>query len=386
MNEQRERRYIAAADLLRIFCVGGVAWFHIWQQSWLDPGFAVAGVWVDVSRLVRRGYMLVDLMLLLSGFLLYWPEALRAREGRPFSPAAGFYRRRAARILPSYLFAVLTAAAVCLFSGPVPGSPPLWQDLLTHLSFTTTFTRPTYLWTNLNGVLWTLAVEVQIYLLFPLIGRLFRRSPVPVWAFMTALALFCRGLVSRFADPTMFFNQLPCMLDLYAFGMMTAHLLSLRKKGEGSRRRKLVWALVSVLALLGILEVLWQQHPVDGRDLQLLQLYWRLPLAVLGGVYLYAGGCWGARISRAVGNPPVRFLAGISYNFYIWHQYLAVKLKELHLPPYTAPELPQMTEGLGWQRLYNFYCWAAALLAAVLATYLIEKPAAQLLGKRRERP
>ena len=82
MTPSRDRNYLAAADLLRVFAVGLVAWFHIWQQSWLDPGFRLAGAYIDLQRIVRRGYMAVDLMLLLSGFLLYLPAARRARRGR----------------------------------------------------------------------------------------------------------------------------------------------------------------------------------------------------------------------------------------------------------------------------------------------------------------
>ena len=64
------RRYFAAADVLRILCIFTVAWFHIWQQSWLDPSFRIAGHYFDLQRIVRRGYMLVDLTLLLTGCML----------------------------------------------------------------------------------------------------------------------------------------------------------------------------------------------------------------------------------------------------------------------------------------------------------------------------
>ena len=65
------RRYFAAADVLRILCIFTVAWFHIWQQSWLDPSFRIAGHYFDLQRIVRRGYMLVDLTLMLTGCVQY---------------------------------------------------------------------------------------------------------------------------------------------------------------------------------------------------------------------------------------------------------------------------------------------------------------------------
>ena len=374
MSLRRDDNYVAAADLLRVICVGLVAWFHIWQQSWLDPGFRLAGVWIDVQRVVRRGYMPVDVMLLLSGFLLYLPVARR----QTMPDTREFYRRRLWRILPSYLLAVGVAAALALRDGTVPGGAPLWKDLITHLTFTHTFWRDTYLWSSLNGVLWTLAIEMQFYLLFPLTGRLFLRHPWPTWAGMTALALWSRFLTDQIADPSVLFNQLPCMLDLYAFGMLSAHLL------RGRERRGGLLPLPGMLVCLaGMIWVLWEQNPADGRAVQHLQLFWRLPLAVFGAGFLWFGGQLGPGLSLGVGNPVIRFLSAISYNFYIWHQYLAVKLKEWRLPPYVS-DLPQMNEGIAWRRQYSLYCWLAALAAAALATYLWEKPWVRLgLKKRR---
>lgn len=375
-----DRPYLAAADLLRVLSVGTVAWFHIWQQSWLDPGFSVLGTWVDLQRLVRRGYMMVDLLLLLSGFLLYLPCARRRARGEaPLPDTAGFYRRRLARILPSYLLAIAVGVVMAQVSGPVAGSPPLWKDLLTHLTFTHTFFADTYLWTNLDGVLWTLAVEMQFYLLFPLAARLFARRPWRTWAGMTALALLCRWGVAQMDDPTLWINQLPCMLDLYAFGMLAAHLLA---AGPDPARRGWAWAAASLGCLLAVGAVLWVQSPVTNLDTQRLQLAWRLPLALAGSGFLYCGARWPTGLARAVGNPVTRFLAGISYNFYIWHQYLAVKLKQWHIPPYVS-ELPQQTEGRLWQQQYTWLWLALALVLATLATELVEKPGGRLLDPAR---
>ncbi len=369
MTPRNGKNYIAAADFLRVLAVGLVACFHIWQQSWLDPGFSLGGVYFDLQRIIRRGYMAVDLMLLLSGFLLYLPVA---RSGK-MPDTLTFYGRRLQRILPSYLFAVFAALVFARIFGREPGSPPLWKDLLAHLTFTHTFWRASYYWTSLNAALWTLAVEMQFYLLFPLIGRIFQKAPWPVFAVMTALGLGTGALAVRAEDIGMVFNQLPCMLHLYACGMLSAHLLA----RHGGKLPGWLCAAGSAVCLLGIFRVLWVQNPADARDLNVLQVLWRLPLGLLGGGFLWCGAQWGPVLSRALGNPVTKFCAGISYNFYIWHQYLAVKLKLWRLPPYTA-ELPQMSEGRSWQLRYTVLCFAAAIAAAALLTYFVEKPASRL--------
>lgn len=375
--------YLAAADLLRVVSVGLVAWFHIWQQSWLDPGFSLFGHWVDLQRLVRRGYMMVDLMLLLSGFLLYLPYIRRVREGRPALDVPTFYRKRLLRILPSYLLAVGIAFIFSLVRNDAyGGTAALWKDLLAHLTFTHTFSYRNYVWTSLNVALWTLAVEMQFYLFFPWVAKAFSRRPGITFSLMTGLALAWRAMVSAMADPTVWFNQLPGMLDLYAFGMLAAQLLSRREEP----RRSWWNAAGALVCLLGIFRIQYLQSPANGREMQLLQMAWRLPLAVLGGGFLLCGCRWPRRLDAVTGNRVTRFLAGISYNFYIWHQYLAVKLKEWHIPAYTAESLPQATEGLAWQRNYTFCCVLFALAAAVLVTYLAERPIVRWGTRKKAEP
>ena len=371
MRDDRRKNYIAAADFLRVFAVGLVACFHIWQQSWLDPGFVLAGVRFDLQRIIRRGYMGVDLMLVLGGFLLYLPVA---RSGK--MPRTGeFYKKRLWRILPSYLAAIGICLVFAWIYGREPGSAPLWKDLIAHLTFTHTFWYGTYLWSSLNVALWTLAVEMQFYLLFPLLGRAFLARPYLTAAGMTLLALGCRRAISPLPEISILFNQLPCMLDLYACGMLAAHALAPREE-----RSHWLFGLGSALCLGGILWVLYHQSPVDNRDLNQLQMLWRLPLGVLGALFLWCGGQWGPALARAAGNKLTRWCAMISYNFYIWHQYLAVKLKTWHLPPYTT-EPPQMYEGRVWQLVYTLLCFLAAFAAAALMTYGVEQGAYRLKAR-----
>ena len=80
--------YAAAGDFLRVFCVFMIGWYHIWQQSWLTPVLALENFRLDVYPYVRAGYMFVDLMLLLSGFLLYLPYANGKKVGEQNAPVS----------------------------------------------------------------------------------------------------------------------------------------------------------------------------------------------------------------------------------------------------------------------------------------------------------
>ena len=98
-----DTRHVDVLDGVRALCIFIVAWYHIWQQSWLWPVLSVGGATLNLDPLVRSGYIWVDAMLLISGFLLYLPYAREMDSPLPSLPETkGFFVRRALRILPSY--------------------------------------------------------------------------------------------------------------------------------------------------------------------------------------------------------------------------------------------------------------------------------------------
>ncbi len=368
-----------AGDFLRVASVGLVGWFHIWQQSWLNPDLHLFGRSFRIYPLVACGYMFVDLMLLLSGFLLMlgW-QAGRNRRARDF------YIARAARILPSYLLCI----AIMLFAFALPGrlyrSPgAMWKDLLAHLSFTHNFFYDTYLATPLNGVLWTLAVEVQFYLIFPLLARAFDRAPVRTWGCMVALAMLIRLTIILYAeDSAIYFNRLTAMLDVYANGMLAAHIYRrLAKKPQSARRAWLSTAL-TILAVVGVYRILCAQHLRSGTEnIRMGQMLWRFPLSALGCVFLVCGSR-SIRLMRALfSNRVVCFLSSLSFNFYIWHQFLAVKLKAWRIPYYEGVN-PNQAGLQPWQNRYTLICFVGSLALSLLITYLVEKPCARWIKRR----
>ena len=105
-----DTRHVDVLDGVRALAILIVAWYHIWQQSWLRPYIYVestGGVYLNAEPLVRSGYIMVDVMLLISGFLLFLPYARHMIEGGPRPSIKEFYVKRALRILPTYWFSVL---------------------------------------------------------------------------------------------------------------------------------------------------------------------------------------------------------------------------------------------------------------------------------------
>ncbi len=372
--------YADAGDLLRVVCVALIGWYHIWQQSWLNPDLNILGHTIRLYPIVACGYMFVDLMLLLSGFLLML-GFLSGRSRR----TGPFYAARAARILPSYLLCIFI---MLLLAFLVPGNAysstrHLWTDILSHLSFTHNFFPESYSFTKLNGALWTLAVEVQFYLVFPLLARAFKKKPALTYACMTILAFACRYLIAtRLSDTSIYVNRLGAMLDVYANGMLAACLY--QRLARRPQRAAEAWlsTLIAIACAAGVYLILSRQLARSGgENVRMGQLFWRYPLSLLGSLFLISGSR-GIRLFRLLlSNRLVRFLSGISFNFYIWHQFIAVQLKKLRIPPYTGTT-PNQDGQQPWQSQYTLCCFAAALGASLLITYLVEKPCARWIKRR----
>jgi peptidoglycan/LPS O-acetylase OafA/YrhL len=108
-------------------------------------------------------------------------------------------------------------------------------DLVTHLLFIHTWFPLRY--GTIDGVLWTLAVEVEFYALFPLLWWCFKRLPWLTAATMIAVAWWWRLAMAQCCYATLFAQyeeNLPGYLDIFAFGMISAQL---SPNGTSARER-----------------------------------------------------------------------------------------------------------------------------------------------------
>ncbi len=316
----------------------------------------------------RFGWIGVNLFLVISGFVIGL-SALggHAREGTGFR--ARFARRRAARIVPLYL---LTGLAYLLLvdSSLLQGSVS-WLALQvgTHLLFVHNLSPKTF--GTINGPNWSVALEVQFYLLMLWITPWLARVPALrlLVGGLLAAALFrwvtTLVLVPGVAKPGtqhVISVWLPGVIDHFAVGIFLAKAV----RGEAGTSPRAVlqpgwvrFAGFSVTALaLSLLS-----GEVLGRG-----IYWTSPLIIALLPTLLAAGlaCMVAAAltfphQHAVAHQPLRYLGQISYGIYLWH----------------APVLVSVLQRkIGWQgpTLLAFVL-AATLLLAACTWHLVEKPA-----------
>ncbi len=136
-----------------------------------------------VSKIFSVGHLGVELFFIVSGFILSLPFARSwLNDGAPVSLSA-YYFRRLTRIEPPYvihlIFLFLLCAAVLRFQ---PAHRDLFHDagwfaysgkhIMASLVYSNGFIYGTHPYPN--EVLWSLEVEVQFYLLAPLLARVFK--------------------------------------------------------------------------------------------------------------------------------------------------------------------------------------------------------------------
>jgi len=378
-------KHVGVLDGVRALCVFFVAWFHVWQQSWLTPGFTLFGKAVSLDVVVRSGYIFVDGLILLSGFLLFLPYARHKVEGEKLPSMRDFYVKRVMRIVPSYYFCVfLMLFFVAIPQGRYASAGALLKDVLMHLTFTHTLSPETYLQTPLNGALWTLGVEAHAYIVFPLLALGFVKKPWITASVMLGAGFLYRGLVSVYVtDTAMWINQFPAFLDVYALGMLAAwaYVALVNKYKQPPVWLKPAATIIACGAVYVVILLMKSQASVSGYDaIRLTQMNQRFFLA-LALAFCMLGLALSFRFIRFLfSNRLIKFLSMISFNYYIWHQLLAVWLKQWRFPPYVNPQ-PYMAGEQPWQTQYTFACFALAILLASALTFGLEKPAAALVHK-----
>ncbi len=394
---------IPELDGLRVLMIFMVGWFHIWQQSWLEPSFEIGGAWFSLDHIVRSGYVWVDATILLSAFLMLLPMARRwAACGDSGFSTRDFYLRKARRILPGYWFIILVFFfGICLPWDMYYGNGPyIVKDLFTHFTLIFPFWRDTYIYTPLGAASWTLSVVAQGYLLFPLMIRGLRKRPALTLCAMAGAAFAFRAwCLWGLTDYAMVVNTFVNFLDVYALGFLCAIIFARfenrRSRGcersggfsaDAEPKRTLLWQILATVLFFGCLVGVFELQRVQAyssfhAELQGRQMILR-PAFALGfaGMILSAPFCL-RPVRWLLGNRVTAFLAAISMNFYLIHQTLAVHMRRIGFPA-SASEMPNMAGEQPWQTQYTLLAFGLSLAAAVLVTYLIEKPAGKWLRRK----
>ncbi len=326
-------------DGLRAIAVGAVIAFHM------------------APALLPGGFLGVDIFFVISGFLITGiiDRDLAAGHFR----LGAFYGRRVRRIAPALLamLAVVgVAATVILLPTDLIG---FGKSVLAALASVSNI----YFWRDTDYFAraaltkpllhtWSLGIEEQYYLFFPLlliiVARWRRGWLLPLLAALALLSLAADVYGQRFSNGVPAFYLLPTRVWELAAGAILAVW-----PGRMSARR---WAAdVTAFAGLGLIVV-----ALAGTGPLPLALPVALP-AVVGAVLLLGSGAGAATlVARGLGLAPFVGLGLVSYSLYLWHWPVLVLARYVLVRDLTAAE--------------NAVALAAMLALAVLSWAVVERP------------
>jgi peptidoglycan/LPS O-acetylase OafA/YrhL len=309
---------------------------------------------------VTGGFVGVDIFFVISGYLITSILAAELRTGR-FSIAA-FYERRIRRIVPALLaMLIATTATAWIFLLPsemVSYSHSLLAALFSASNFffysqAGYFDAPSASKPLLHT--WSLAVEEQFYLFFPLllafIFRYWRRSLVAILGFISLLSLgFCIWATTNHPSFAFFWPftrawelQIGSLIALVNLPIFKSRLV--REAGT-----------LTGIGLIGYSLFVYTAYiPFPGIA--------ALP-PCLGAALIIAAGVYGtSMVGKLLSLRPVVFVGLISYSLYLWHWPVIVYQK---MGLVLFPGAPRQVEK-GITLLIGFS-------VAVLSWYFVERP------------
>ena len=321
-------RHLPALNGLRGVAVIGVVAYHL-QLGW-----------------ARGGYLGVDLFFVLSGFLIT-TLLLEEWVGSGRISLGAFWGRRARRLLPA-LFLVVVALAVYLVLNGLWGGPGAnglvdlsglrgdaistllyvnnWHSIFVHQSYFAQFSTPSPLQHT-----WSLAIEEQFYLVWPLVllvlfrfgRRGWRRAGVTLAVGLGILSsVLMAVLFTPGTDPSrVYYGTDTRLFDLMA-GATIAFVAAARPQPNARARRTLHLAapLAGVALLVFWVTAGYTTGVRAGMPTNFMFQGGFLVCAALAGVVVadtrlvQAGG-----LGRGLAWRPLHFVGTISYGIYLWH-------------------------------------------------------------------
>ena len=341
MEKTKVSARVAAFDGLRAIAITAVLITHVVPDNL--PG----------------GQLGVDLFFALSGYLI---TSLLLKEYDHFGRVSlkDFYIRRILRLAPALMVFAVVVTGFAL----VRHEPHAWGEFFAVITYTMNFVAAfKLLGDSLSmGHTWSLAVEEQFYLLWPLL-MIFLLGRARGWLLGATLGLVAIGLLTTFALQVMGVDTwmiyfLPTTrvapLLVGAAGAI-AHW-----RGLPAWCARLVaspWIAVTALALI----TAWFFHNTWG-DVWT----WRAGLAGFAALtvllIVHAIEAPGSIVTRILSLPPVAWLGRRSYAFYLWH----------------APVLWMLASSAESPWMQIMITFAATAAIAELSWRLVEAPALKL--------
>jgi len=357
--ETRKPERLNALTGLRCFAAINIVLFHFSNPQWFG--------WF--APVVNAGYASVSFFILLSGFVLAYNYAGRARGGQ--LDRVRFWKARFTRLYPIYLLSLLLSWQMVAPEQAIHSPGMFWTGMVLTPLLLQGWIPP--LATFLNTPAWTMSAESFYYVLFPWMAKW--KRPARPWHYAVQMAaVWGLGLIpgtlyvlfnpDGIAQPDRWsrgpwlqalkYTPLPHMAS-FAFGVLLANVDELVDRA-GSLR--LVQGLGGFAGIFGLLEL--------GPAMPYAMMHDGLMMPLFGCIVLGLAG--DNLLAKFFALRPLVFVGQASYCLYLLHFNLWNMLHGSHV--------------LEWTGLIRFDPWVSYVLLigmALLALHFVEKPAQRKL-------
>ena len=298
-----QKRFIPQIDGLRFVAIASVVFFHIYAV--LERGAVPTPIPFNTD-MAKRG---VELFFGISGFILGVPFASRYLANAPEVNLKQYFMRRLTRLEPPYFISLFVCAAM--------------QNVVSHRSFNDMaphLLASSFYLHNLsfgafpgavNGVAWSLEVEVQFYILVPLLALLFSIANARVRRVVILAIMLVAGVLSNSLYSSLRFHaSIAYYLAFFLAGFLVCDFYITR----GEWKKSFFW---DVLAL-----VLWPLIWYLGRN----SGHVAIPFII---VLLYLAAFRGWICSAVFSNRWITDIGGMCYSIYLFHFVLIYGVKHL---------------------------------------------------------
>ena len=347
-------RFIAQIDGLRFVAIATVIVYHVNMYLMEKNAYGANPPHNWLRFVVEHGHNGVQLFFIISGFVLGLPFAMwHLRGGKPVG-LRKYFLRRVTRLEPPYILCMLLFFALrVVVIGTDAGM------LLPHLGASLAYLH-TIIYADLsliNPVAWSLEVEIQFYLLVPILARLFTISDRVVRR--SAIVVLIAGAIAFqvwYAAPaiTRFTLSILGQIQFFLLGFLLADIYVTDWRSDPTEKR--AWDLVSLIG--------WPAMPFIWSNLPVAK--WVFP-PVAFALYLAAfRGPWSRRVFA---NPWLTTIGGMCYTIYLLHYPIITQIsgRAMRLQPFAD----SVTGTFAFQALLTI---PAILLVSSVYFLLIEKP------------
>jgi peptidoglycan/LPS O-acetylase OafA/YrhL len=330
-------RRLPQMDGLRALSVISVAWGH-WRAAW------------HPTSIIPYGELGVDTFFVISGFLITGILLDNRLEAQRLSTLKQFYVRRFLRIFPVF-YATLAVALLLQADG-------MSQSWAWHAGYLSNFYFYFHGWLGQISHFWSLAVEEQFYLFWPLLMVFLpRRFLVPAIAGCIIGAPLFESAMNHLNPQHSASVLMPSCMDALGVGALLAY---------GARRQYPMQRLILALLVFGI--TVW----LLCLPYSALQPFGRMGEdCVLGWLVYSAAQGFRGPFGWLLEWAPVNYLGKISYGLYIIHNF-AVSICISLITMLGDPEWLRAHYHLPWFRIPMFIVVTVGL--ASLSWHLLEKP------------